>query len=468
MRQRVSQLEALLAQRGHKKRRHDFRSDDESGDDDDSSVLANELRPKRDPFAELKASFSLLFAHIIVDNHGIAAVIPATLNRDFLGVLDTRPKSADLFRAWDRLFAGTRSRLIQLPHFLAKKLSSTFVPTSPLFHLTSKGELVSKSLYLYSKDELQSVVSMISFALPNLRDPEYLAFQAQVRLERCDSAADQLKQHRVKKETKLFCKTMFDTDLDSIFSMVANFLAFASSVVEVPTWSYNSGNPTIVNFFHQLCDELSKADAEILISNVSKVAPYIFHSIFEIFNDLLSSFGRILKETPVIYDHMAKRPVDSTHFVGPVAVFQDSLEALKRFIVSHSMAGRLATEPITYRIFHPLPRAPAQDGDSIKSPKDDSKTPRDDSRSAKRAPGWLAMVNANDPDSWKKFARPAGVQVFCLKFAFQGITCVNAKCKFNHRIFPKDFSEAEIALLNTYVTSNADKYKFVVKEVSRN
>ena len=432
--------------------------------DDESTLertfVSQSPQAASDARAEARAILGIFFA---IKDSETGRFVPAKIKPSFDAILSAKD---NLFaNGWDRLHGSTKDAMSSNAHFLASYVSNDFCVTTAVLKRVIGGQFVHKSLQqLTDLHDFDTKCALVHFASATTTSEKQRQgeIQKRLRLENDDVEFEQPKAHHSKKDTSMHIYGSYDSGIDAILSCVANFLAFAESVVEVQEWGSSIHNPAIVNCFHELATLFAPADARTSVMELYMDHSYLMLSVFARFYDVWSELGKIISRTNGVAFTKA----------NPDTAFPENL--FDRFttvsIASHTALLDLVTDrsmnhfqaPLTsFKIIHPATKLQPKDGKEKDGAKGGKKSGLDKAKAGHdpAAQGnWLLRLNNVKA---KTFQFPPGLDHFCLHHAIKDMSCTRAPCSFPHVDYDK-MPAAQQQLLSTCLGTNSTNPNFAV------
>ena len=433
---------------------------DDDNWDDKSVISLDQSFTKVDSSAEIRAILGLLFAH--VDQDDPSKVVLGTLKPD----IETLFAKKNFNAHWDRLHGHAKKKHTdENAHFLASCLSDDFQVHPALLKRLVTGQIHHNPLAnLFSKDVLRNDVFLMHFASPTTEweQHEHLQYSRQTREEGDNELFNQPSIHRVRKDTTLHIFLSFCDNVENILATIANFMIVAGTLVVVPEWGTSAYNPSIINYFHDLANLFTKADARNRIAVLSKQPQFrhLLFSIFCCFQDILGSFGNIIRNSDLVSQVLSNPSTDDIDFSiyrNTVKEFHSSKKALE-LLVLRSQTSAFVSAPMSFSIIFP-PKAKdetnkgkdytIQDSNRFKrNGKDGKPYPKSESKG-----DWLLHIDRTKKLTTFSFA-DCNIGLFCLCFATKDYNCKwGSSCK-NPHIDYASLADNKKEALKAYLASN--------------
>jgi hypothetical protein len=447
----------IIQQRIPKKARREPNDDDDS---EEKSILSMDLSlNKSDSNPEVRAVLGLLFA--IVDQDDPSKVTLATLQPG----IETLFTKKNFISHWDRNHGHAKQKHTNdNAHFLASCLSDEFQVLPSLLR-----RLVSGQIYPYpmanlrSKETYGSDVFLMHFASPTTSSElaDHQQHSRQTR-EECDNDLfDQPAYHRAKKSTSLHIFLSFCDNIENILASIANFMIVAGTLVVVPEWGISSANPSIINYFHELANLFTKADARNRIASLAK-QPQLQHLLFSVFccfQDILGSFGNIIRKSDLVSQLISGSPTDDMDFsifANTVSEFNRAKDILD-LLVTRSNTSSFVSAPMSFNVLFPSKKNDEANKGKEKEEGNRPKKHNDKDRKpySKGDPkgDWLLHVDRTKKLTTFKF-QDSGIDPFCLCFAVKDYTCrYGINCK-NHHLDYSTLADNKKEALKAYLATN--------------
>jgi hypothetical protein len=422
---------------------------------------------------DTRAILGILFAKVRINQGDIVEFRLATLDKEFETALKLDNKV--LQPNWDRVHAACRAEMRRNPHYLATAASEHFICPLVLMKKICSGSIFGKPFgQLERVDDLKHNWALTHFA-PEEKSPELTHFKACIQAEEDDVLFEQNYLHSVKKETTLFIQGSFDSSVDALLSTIANFILFARTVVDAFEWGESPHNPSIVNYMFRLADLLSTNESKRAIIQLQVDAPHIIFAIFSGFQDIVGAYGQILRETKAVniarealttltYDLSTMDAFDyiGSPIKGPHNAYLSFQRSLKELLNTRSL-GTFAFPARSFHAIHPRIQAKVHNAnakDTIEEGAIDSKLKRvrngkDKARDKTPQGNWLMGLGGTTHREFK--FPPDLVNAFCIRWAFNKISCNRPECTWPH-IGHGDLTSAQKSALAMYIEANKTKF----------
>ena len=300
------------------------------------------------------------------------------------------------------------------------------------FHLSTLDDEIS---------ELDHSISMLNFLPVSQDSADYKTFINTTRGEELDDVMEECAEKKVKKSTKTFCKGLQEST-GHILTALANLdaiLAFATDADGKP----EEETPILINFIRKLADIIDSRNFHNFEDKFMKDCPWIPHNLLCVAQNLLGETAAIADSTRNINSIRDEIPLSSKMFDKLFIIYEENVKGIT-LCCTLSQAGIFQHPARSYKPIKPIASSNKR------------KSFGEQQESTERVPsnkkGWFAATG--------KFSWPKGLSTrICNRFAQQGLTCRNPNCMFDHKIFPRDFTEQDRAKIFQLEKEN-DNFSF--------
>jgi hypothetical protein len=237
--------------------------------------------------------------------------------------------------------------------FLRGLFNPSFELKSNLFDSFINGTLICKDLHHYVKNPsiCNNEVSLFAFGR--------LTLDEQRKRKREEDTDKSEAQPSVAKSpdpgtAATDKEPMLDARINDVLPAIAHFILFSKVIVNCSS-SISPDNPTIINWFLELVNMVSAPEAVRRLDEMSKEKPYIYHSIFLVFQNLLAQFGRVIRQSNHTIAALQQGSfLPPASYLSALTLFQTAKQNLSDCIKGATITmpnNYFTTEPPTYRVF---------------------------------------------------------------------------------------------------------------------
>jgi hypothetical protein len=315
---------------------------------------------------KFRAFLSVFYARLDVDGKSIVKFVPGKFTVEIENLLRNRTiKNGTVLydKVSPLLMASSTETTFSENSFLQGLFNPTHQLKHRLFQSFLNGLLICKDLqkYLNSPSIFSNEVSLLAFGKTDMNLKEQSKKRKREEPSYESKAKSEIEQNNDGSPDTGIAATdvepipiVPDTCLKDVLSAVVHFIFFSKVLVKCSS-SISPDNPAIINWFLELVDMVSAPEAVIRLDEISKEKPYIYHSIFLVFQNLLAQFGRVIRPSNHTIAALQQGSfLPPASYQSALTFFQTTKQNLSDCINGAAVTkpnDYFTTEPPTYRVF---------------------------------------------------------------------------------------------------------------------